>query len=167
MRTSSSGCSFDRQLPKSRRLPVPGVNLQCQIELLQRRGVVARMVEHISEEKVSVAVCGVALHMGMERCQMPIEVGRLTVQIARIHRIVTRARTTVHPTAYRIRSILVIPDRILGNPEVKLRHAVLRRRQNSPLERLYGERILFLFEITLPSSQAVVSPLLSVTAGPV
>ncbi len=63
-------------------MTVLSVYLQCQVQLLYRRLVLAGEIQHIAEQEVSIAVRRGALHMRCEHCQVLIEIRRMAVQIA-------------------------------------------------------------------------------------
>lgn len=161
----SSGCSLHRELVEPRRVPVFGAHLQCQLELFRRRGVPTRRIEHISKEEVVVTGGIVEIHVCGERLQVLIEVCRPSVQIAQVHLLFTLVWHTVHPSAYCVDGVLIIPDGKMGQPEMKLGYAVLRRRQHGLQERLHGKGIRALFEVSFAGRQAVTGWLLAIYPG--
>ena len=109
---------------------VVSVYLQCQVQLLYRRLILAGEIQHIAEQEVSIAVRRGALHMRCERCQVLIEVRSFPVQITQVHVLFAPVRHTIHPSAYCVNRIPKIPNREMGQTKVELGHTVLRCSQD-------------------------------------
>lgn len=102
------------------------VYLQCQVQLLYRRRILAGEIQHIAEQEVSIAIRWRALRMRGERCQVLIEIREFSVKVARVRCLLTDLRNTIHPAAYCVTRIPKISDRQMRRTEVELGHTVLR-----------------------------------------